>query len=223
MYGPTEYTTYATAALTTAGAGRDPPIGRPISNTQVYVLDRRQQMLPIGVVGELYIAGVGLACGYLGQSELSAQRFVDNPFGPPGSRMYRTGDLVRWTSAGELEFIGRADHQVKLRGFRVELGEIEARLRLHSAVRDAVVLVHHDRPDNASLLAYIVPNGEAPFASCATSTPDGLATRLHGPLGFRHACCFSADTLRKNQSKCAPTTALGSAHAGSKARLDTAA
>ncbi|HVY16791.1 MAG TPA: amino acid adenylation domain-containing protein [Rhodopila sp.] len=162
LYGPTEYTTYATVALAARGADRDPPIGRPLTNTQVYVLDPRQQPVPIGVVGELYIAGHGLARGYFGRPDLTADRFVDNPFGAPGSRMYKTGDLVRWSAAGELEFVGRIDHQVKVRGFRIELGEIEATLQRHPSVRDAVVLARRDQPNNQQLVAYIVAEGNAP-------------------------------------------------------------
>jgi amino acid adenylation domain-containing protein len=165
VYGPTEYTTYATASLTVRDAARDPPIGRPLCNTQVYVLDAQYQLLPIGVVGELFIAGHGLARGYLGQPELTAERFVDNPFGAPGSRMYRTGDLVRWSFDGQLEFIGRVDQQIKLRGYRIELGEIEAALRRHFAVSDVVVLDRADKPDSTQLVAYIVSDGEPPSSA----------------------------------------------------------
>lgn len=161
LYGPTEYTTYATAALTTPGVEGSPPIGRPLCNTQVYVLDARRQLVPPGVTGELYIAGDGLARGYWRQPELTAERFVNNPFGPPGSRMYRTGDLVRWSAEGQLEFIGRTDSQVKLRGFRIEPGEIEAALRRHPSIRDAVVVAREEAPGNAYLIGYLVAEGES--------------------------------------------------------------
>jgi amino acid adenylation domain-containing protein len=162
LYGPTEYTTYATMALTSRGAERDPPIGRPLTNTSVYVLDAQLQLTPIGVVGELYISGHGLSRGYLNRPELTAERFLENPFGPPGSRMYKTGDLVRWSREGQLEFVGRVDHQVKIRGFRVELGEVEASLMRHPSIREAVVAAREDGASGPQLVAYVVADGAAP-------------------------------------------------------------
>jgi amino acid adenylation domain-containing protein len=162
IYGPTEFTTCCTAALTRRGADRDPSVGPPLSNTQLYVLDAQRELLPMGVTGELYIAGDGLARGYVNRPELTEERFVANPFGAPGSRMYRTGDLVRWTSDGELEFIGRIDHQVKLRGFRIELGEVEAALLRHPDVREAAVVLREDPASDPKMIAYIVAEDPAP-------------------------------------------------------------
>ena len=164
LYGPTEATVYSSFALRTRG-GRN-QIGRPLPNEQLFILDQRLQPVPIGVPGELFIGGAGLARGYLNQPELTAERFTENPFGPPGSRLYRTGDLVRYLPDGNVEYLGRIDHQVKIRGFRIELGEVEAQLRKHPQIKEVVVIADEDPSGNKRLVAYIVPNQQpGPAAS----------------------------------------------------------
>ncbi len=157
-YGPTESTVVATCGqVARRAAAGAPAIGRPIANTTVYVLDALLQPLPVGVPGELYIGGESLARGYLNRPQLTAEKFVANPFSnDTGARLYRTGDLVRWTATGELEFLGRLDSQVKIRGFRIELGEIEAVLQRHPAVRETVVLALAAPGAPAQLVAYLV-------------------------------------------------------------------
>ena len=153
LYGPTETTIWSTVQRLTPGSVT---IGRPIANTQTYVLDRHLQPMPIGVPGELYIAGDGLARGYRQRPDLTAERFVPNPFGPAGGRMYRTGDLARYLPDGRLECLGRVDHQVKVRGFRVELGEVESALAVHSAIKETVVFAEEVTAGDKRLVAYVV-------------------------------------------------------------------
>jgi amino acid adenylation domain-containing protein len=151
-YGPTEATVGVTFNQCFAGEAR-PVIGRPNRNVQAYVLDERRRPVPIGVPGELYVGGSKVARGYLNRPELTAERFIANPFGE--GRLYKTGDRVRWLPDGRLDFLGRIDHQVKLRGFRIELGEIEHQLRQHPAVKDAAVVIREDRPGDKRLVAYV--------------------------------------------------------------------
>ncbi|MBN1888044.1 MAG: amino acid adenylation domain-containing protein [Thermoflexales bacterium] len=165
LYGPTEGTIWTTAAEC-VDVDRRPPIGQPVANTQVYILDKGLCPVPIGVRGELYIGGVGLARGYLDRPALTAERFIPHPFSDrPGARLYKTGDLARWLPSGDIEYLGRADFQVKLRGFRIELSEIEAVLAQHPAVREAVALLREDRPDHKQLVAYIVQSHESRITS----------------------------------------------------------
>jgi amino acid adenylation domain-containing protein len=160
-YGMSEMTVCVSIGEYAEGSYR-PTIGRPIANTQVYILDKHLQPVPIGVPGELYVGGAGLARGYLYRPELTAERFLPDPFsGIPGARLYKTGDLARYLPNGEIEFLGRVDHQVKIRGFRVELGEIEAVLGQHPAVRETVVMAREDAPGGKRLVAYMVADEPA--------------------------------------------------------------
>ncbi|MFJ6381175.1 non-ribosomal peptide synthase/polyketide synthase [Kitasatospora sp. NPDC092039] len=189
VYGPTEATVYATAHLCDpADPDRDPPIGRPVGGARAYVLDERLRPVPVGAPGELYLAGTGVARGYLRRPGLTAGRFLPDPYGPPGSRMYRTGDRVRWSTDGGLDYLGRADDQVKVRGFRIELGEVEAALARHPRVSAAAARVV-DQDGHRRLVGYAVPRDGAALpdpaewrAFLGRTLPDHLVPALVVPL-----------------------------------------
>ncbi|AKU93613.1 Peptide synthetase [Labilithrix luteola] len=181
-YGPTECTVCATLAVCTPGG--TPPIGRPLANVRVHVLDENRNLVPVGVVGELYIGGAGVGRGYLNRPDLTAERFHTDAFEPkePEARMYRSGDLVRWRPDGNLEFLGRADAQVKIRGFRIELGEVESAIREHTDVADVAVIARSDGAGGSRrLVAYVVPNAKT---SMEEQAADGkaLPTTLRSAL-----------------------------------------
>ncbi|MDA3642719.1 amino acid adenylation domain-containing protein [Saccharopolyspora indica] len=187
-YGPTEVTINAVTWRYDAEDAGPLPIGRPDPNVRAYVLDGGLQPVGTGVTGELYLAGPGVARGYVGRPDLTAAAFVADPFGPPGSRAYRTGDLVRWRPDGQLVFVGRVDHQVKIRGFRIELGEIESTLTRHPDVRACAVIVREDEPGQRRLVGYVIPTDGAEFDAAllrehlATQLPDYMVPTALLPL-----------------------------------------
>jgi amino acid adenylation domain-containing protein len=174
-YGPTENTTFTCCGvINELRDGAPVPIGRPIDNTQVYLLDRNLQPVPIGAAGELYTGGDGLAHGYLGNPEMTAEKFIPNPFGAPGTRLYRTGDLARYLPDGNIVFLGRLDFQVKIRGFRIELGEIQSALELLPAVSQSIVIAHQDSSGDKRLVAYLLTHQSISIAEIR----DALRQRL---------------------------------------------
>ncbi len=179
LYGPTECAVDVTAweCMLDESAARV-PIGRPIANTQIYILDRGLEPMPVGVAGEIYIGGVQVGRGYLNRPELTEERFVRDPFSDdPKGRMYKTGDLGRWRADGTIEYLGRNDQQVKIRGFRIELGEIEAQLVRHGQVKEAVVLAREDGPGEKRLVGYVIPRD-----SSAAASAEALREHLKGML-----------------------------------------
>jgi len=192
-YGPTENTTFTTCHAMRPGdaIGHTVPIGRPISNTRVYVLDERMRPVPVGVAGELYAGGDGVAQGYLNLPELTGERFVPDPFSAdPGARLYRTGDRVRWREDGAIEFLGRVDFQVKIRGFRIEPGEIETALARHPGVREAIVLAREDEPGDRRLAAYLVAEGDPPAAQDLRSHLRASLPEYMVPASFMWLAAF---------------------------------
>jgi amino acid adenylation domain-containing protein len=204
MYGPTETTVWSTTRQITSGT--DPvTIGHPIANTQIYILDKNKQPVPIGVVGDLYIGGDGLARNYRHRPELTAEKFIDNPF-RPGSRMYSTGDLARYLANGEVDFLGRSDFQIKIRGFRVELGEIESALVAHTAVREVVTIVREDRPGDKRLVAYLILHEgmDQPDQSALRDFVGGKLPAYMVPAAFVFLESFPKTPNRKVDRKALP-------------------
>ena len=188
-YGPTEATVYATTYHCNPEEPGHPPIGHPIANTQIYILDAHQQPVPLGVAGEIHIGGIGVARGYLNRPELTAERFIPNPFHSEGSkgnnaksRLYKTGDLGRWRADGAIEYLGRNDHQVKIRGFRIELGEIEAQLARNAHIKEAIVLAREDRPGDKRLIAYLTVKDQDPSKDSDAPQIDLLRQQLKSVL-----------------------------------------
>ncbi|HKV08204.1 MAG TPA: amino acid adenylation domain-containing protein, partial [Thermoanaerobaculia bacterium] len=226
-YGPSESSVVTTVAPVLSGEnGRMPPIGRPIDGTRVYVLDREGQPVPVGVPGELFVGGAGLARGYLARPDLTAERFVPDPFtGEPGARFYRTGDLVRWLPNGNQDFLGRLDHQVKVRGLRIELGEIEAVLARHPAVREAAVLLREDgrlaayvaveepRPAEGSLRAFLAERLPDYMVPSAFVLLEALPLSPNGKVDRRALAGIAPEAVAE-QAPVAPRSPLEEALAG---------
>ncbi|HEX6910366.1 MAG TPA: non-ribosomal peptide synthetase, partial [Longimicrobium sp.] len=216
VYGPTENSTLSTFHFVddVPPDAVSVPVGRPVSNSRAYVLDARMELCPVGVAGELCVAGDGLARGYLGRPGLTAERFVPDPHGPPGARLYRTGDQARWLPEGAIEFLGRADQQVKVRGFRVEPGEIQAALRALPGVHEAAVVALGVPGGERSIAAYVVPRDGAPFDAAALR--EGLARRLPAymvPATFTRLDALPITAAGKLDRRALPDPAASAAQA----------
>ena len=211
IYGPTETTIWSTGALIDA---QHPPgqhserVGKPFDNIFVYILDEQREPVPVGVRGEIYIGGLGVTRGYLRRPELTAERFLDDPFSTtPGAKMYRSGDLGRWHDNGEIEHLGRGDQQVKFRGYRIELGEIEAQLCAHSQVRQAAVVVREDQPGETRLVAYYV--GEALEAHVLRASLEAKLPAYMVPVAYVHLAALPLSPNGKVDRKALPAPAIG--------------
>ncbi len=209
MYGPTETTIWSTTQTAMAGQGAI-PIGTPIANTQVYVLDDDLQPVPVGVPGTLYIGGAGVTRGYFERPDLTEERFITDPFHADGGRMYNTGDLVRWRSDGALDFLGRADFQVKLRGYRVELGEIEAVIDDSAGVQQSVVVAREDTPGVVQLVGYLLGDGSIDQAALRAHMLDRLPDYMV-PRHFVPLDAFPLTPNKKVDRKALPAPQIGQA------------
>ncbi|GIJ73823.1 non-ribosomal peptide synthetase [Virgisporangium ochraceum] len=223
MYGITETTVHVSYVALTERIAADASgslIGVPIPDLRIYVLDSALRPVPPGTPGEMYVAGPGLAPGYLNRPGLTAHRFVADPFGAPGTRMYRTGDRARWLAGGRLEYLGRADDQVKIRGFRIELPEIEAVLR--GAVADVAVIVREDRPGDRRLVAYVVPAGDAPDADALRSRAAAALPDYMVPSAFVTVDALPLTVNGKLDRRALPAPEASAAPAGGRAGSQTA-
>ncbi|WP_142760734.1 AMP-binding protein, partial [Mycobacterium sp. MFM001] len=186
-YGPTETTMCVAISAPLSPGSPVVPIGAPVPHAALFVLDQWLRPVPAGVPGELYVAGAGVACGYLRRAALTASRFVACPFGQPAQRMYRSGDLARWAPDGQLHYLGRADQQVKIRGYRIELGEIQTALTELDGVHQAVVIAREDRPGHKRLIGYITGTADP------TQARNALAERL--PAYMIPTAVIALDTM----------------------------
>ena len=215
LYGPTETTTYSTYTRITREDNYDGHIGTPIANTRIYILDAQGEPVPVGVSGELYIAGAGVARGYNQREALTGECFKRDPFVPDESaRMYRTGDLARWRADGRIDYLGRADQQIKLRGYRIELGEIEQVLEQQSTVRQAAVLIREDVPGHKQLVAYVVGQGDGDVATWRKALMDALpAYMVPAAFVLLHAMPLTPNGKLDRKALPAPDHGEAAAHA----------